>query len=916
MEAKKQLIKLGFYDEKNCKFMAADSISFEDLYSQYKDKIKKDDIDNEFIQDGDFIYLYNNPHIIHFILPCELEKEKEEIKKEIFVANMNQFSFLNEKFGFGFKITISDDSINYSNGLVITECFKAKYIKYVNAVIDKNDFICSNKYLSNKDSLGLNDLSINYKYYLENSNLVDDDNNFFINSEKRKEFFELLNKYIKNKDKLLALCGLEGIGKTVSILGYLKKCKLSYYYFNVKAIDKLLSSNKNQEVIKVLLTETYNFIEFSSAQEYYNLIKQILNKNSSVMNVLNEIINIIQYKVVVIVVDQYEAKYDENYTKLKNIINMIYSKMIIISSMNEDDIRNSILLSIKSALNINDIRPLLDYYYIIDLVKVSKDDLNKFNEKQKKLLGEFGNLYTYYYKIKNLINNEDYLEKEFKNGINKEMDNKVQEYFKNRQNSELFHAFKYLIMNDNEEMSLKDCYQYFNNIPLRYYSLKHANKNINKFSDLNIESKISFNSAYNYIIEYFLYYLRKTWVEIHIKGNDISYRINQEAINLEYFFGYFLWGFRNKEILKDIKIKAYQKVNSIFEMNENSINSLKNKIKNLGEGESILLIQENQNAKIFDVGILERKKKGYNLYLFQVTNKKESNERVTLTELNDNINYLNGYFSFELGIEFKNNYFCYIFNYKNPDKATITYCIQNNINYLLFDLENLSLQGDLKLKPLNYELPILKYSDNFCNIIKMIKIDKLQFSECESNKKDNLKVTKEFLTKKRKLMNDKSFSLKELNELKSYESSLNNNVKNTTNYERKEFIINNYLLSNKYKNKKIYGVSYKKNKKNCDLITFTENEKKNLFNLCKKDLNNDNIFLINEVEIYNFNVKPEFGCFIIFDSTAHKKFYFDFTNQIYYNLEDNTSESLINKILVNCGKFYSIIFLNKNISIA
>jgi hypothetical protein len=500
MEAKKQLIKIGFYDEKNCKFMASESISFKDLYSQYKDKIKKDDLDNELIQVGDFIYLYNNPHIICFILPCEQEKEKEEIKKEIFVANINQFTFLNNKFGFGFKITISDDNINYSSGLVISECFKAKYIKYVNAVIDKEDFICSTKYVSNKDSLGLNDLSINYKYYLENSNLVDDDNNFFIKSEKRKEFFELLNKYIKNKDKLLALCGLEGIGKTASILGYLKKCKLSYYYFNVKAIDKLLSSNQNKEVIKVLLTETYNFIEFSSAQEYYNLIKQILNQNSSVMNVLNEIINIIQYKVVVIVVDEYKTKYDENYTKLKNIINMIDNKIIIISSMNEDDIRNSILLSIKSALNINNTRPILDYYYIIDLVKVSKDDLNKFNEKQKRLLGEFGYLYPYYYKIKNLINRDEFSDKELKNEVKKEMDNKVQEYCKNKQNSELFHAFKYLIMNENEEMSLKNCYQYINNIPLRYYVLKHANKNIIKFSDLNIESKISFNSAYNYII--------------------------------------------------------------------------------------------------------------------------------------------------------------------------------------------------------------------------------------------------------------------------------------------------------------------------------------------------------------------------------------------------------------------------------
>ena len=71
------------------------------------------------------------------------------------------------------------------------------------------------------------------------------------------------------------------------------------------------------------------------------------------------------------------------------------------------------------------------------------------------------------------------------------------------------------------------------------------------------------------------------------------------------------------------------------------------------------------------------------------------------------------------------------------------------------------------------------------------------------------------------------------------------------NYERKEFIINNYLLANEFKDKKIYGISYKKRSRN-DLI-FTKEQKENLFELCEKKMEEYEIFQVDKLKILHFN---------------------------------------------------------------
>ena len=115
---------------------------------------------------------------------------------------------------------------------------------------------------------------------------------------------------------------------------------------------------------------------------------------------------------------------------------------------------------------------------------------------------------------------------------------------------------------------------------------------------------------------------------------------------------------------------------------------------------------------------------------------------------------------------------------------------------------------------MKYYLPALK-TEQFSKNDRIIYIEKIKFSDCKTDFEKNLKYTESFLRKKREIMRKKNIEIEELNELNLYESKIKSNKKTSiTNYERKEFIIDNHLLSNEFKNKIIYGISYKKRTKN------------------------------------------------------------------------------------------------------
>ena len=904
-----KLEKIGIFNKKDYTFLTHSGTLFENLYNNNKDKIIRDENNNELINENNCIYYFKNPHKIKISF-------LDGTQKDIFFANINQLYMINidiqNNIKENFRIEIKDKNNKYVKSMNISQCYESNDIKYVNDIIDEDDFDLATKYKKINEGLTLQDLSLNYQYYLEDSNFIDNKINYFSNTEERKNFFEFLNKELKNQT-LLAICGLEGIGKTASILAYLKYYETSYFYFNIKTINKLLEKKDKNQIINILQREMYHFIpKLELAENFNKKIISILNNYDNAMDILYQIIYIIKNCVSVVVIDQYKTKYDNQYKILKNIIDSNRSsKMIIVSSMNEDDIRKSIIISIKGKIDNIKEKPVLDYYYIIKLVEVSEEDINELSEPKKKLLKEFGNLYIYYYKIKELKNYKNQPQK-FKDSMEEEIDKKVNEYFINKDFQQLYTIFKYLIFNENKEMCLEDCLKYIENIPLRFFFLKYNNENIIKFSDLKKDSKISFCVAFDYIREFFLYSFNKLFTKMNKQGNSKSF---QDPLALEIIFGIYLWGSRNNIELNNLRMNFVDifKVNSIIDIKDEYATSLGEKIKKLKKKESILLFQINKDARMFDFAILMKiSDENYELYVIQVTNKKESSERLTITSLNDNINYLNGYLCKQLKIKIINNYFIYVFNKLNPDTASISYCEQNNIDYLLFDSDTLTISNNSSLNPLNYYLPAFKFDKQTNNKERMITIPKLLFSE-DTLTEDNLKNTENFLQKKRELL--RKDDLKEFIDLSSYEKKLLDTKKNISNYERKEFIVDNYLLSNQFKNQKIYGVSYIKTE--ITDLDFNEIQLANLFKYCGKSIDNDIIFKINNMPNFNLNTYlPEYDNFVIFCSRKKEKFFIDFINKCYYDLDENSEEKSKKNIIIDFGKFYSIMFLNKNIFIS
>jgi len=502
-----KIVYTGYYDKENHKFMLSSTskLSFEDLYNGKNEK-SKDEKNHEFINETEvknIKYFYDNPHKITFSFPGDESHE-------IYIANTRQFLLIIKEITKGKELDIikSDDGKNFYQSDDISLNYASKYIKYKISSINEEEYNNSISYVNDNGPLSLKDLSLYYDYYLENTKYVDNAQNFYSISEERKEFFKFLDRELK-KNKYLPLCGLEGIGKTTSILAYLKCSMKTYYYFNLKTINNLLESNEISKLRDILLKEMYHFIEFDEAKDYYNFLNEILEKKISSIDIFKKIFEKIKNLAEIIVLDQYKTKYDPLYYKLESILNSKYScRIIIMSSMNEDDVRKSILASLKWALKLSNIKPKLDYYYIISLVKVNKDDISLLNENEKKLLEEFGNLYVYYYKIKDFIsNNSKYdLNITFKNEITKEMNTKIQEFYYNSDKKELFKTFINLIMNDEKKYEIKEIPRLIDTIPLRYFLLKHENKNIIHFSELKETDTISFNSAFIYIREYFLKY--------------------------------------------------------------------------------------------------------------------------------------------------------------------------------------------------------------------------------------------------------------------------------------------------------------------------------------------------------------------------------------------------------------------------
>ena len=101
----------------------------------------------------------------------------------------------------------------------------------------------------------------------------------------------------------------------------------------------------------------------------------------------------------IIVLDQYSSKYDnDNFNILKIISDIKNSnvKLIICSSMNNEDVKNNL----SKSFDIDEESNILTYIYVCCLIRVRNGLIKNESLSFQKLMSEFGNLYLYYYLLK------------------------------------------------------------------------------------------------------------------------------------------------------------------------------------------------------------------------------------------------------------------------------------------------------------------------------------------------------------------------------------------------------------------------------------------------------------------------------------------------------------------------------------
>jgi len=216
-----------YFDENVNKFYSnKEGISYEDIFHNLE-PINRDFILH--IVDNVPVTFSKNSKIIKFI-----EGEKT---KEIFVVNANQVFFLLKKF----KYEHYEIDGKNSNEININDKLKFVEIKYFNHLLFQVDFNKANENIQEKEKILLENLSLMY-YDYQKVKIKSE----FILTEERKRFFKKLNELNQTR-RFIPICGPKYIGKTTSILYYLKVyARMKYFYINLKYCQKLILSGKKK----------------------------------------------------------------------------------------------------------------------------------------------------------------------------------------------------------------------------------------------------------------------------------------------------------------------------------------------------------------------------------------------------------------------------------------------------------------------------------------------------------------------------------------------------------------------------------------------------------------------------------------------------------------------------------------------
>ena len=489
----------------------------------------------------------------------------------------------------------------------------------------------------------------------------------------------------------------------------------------------------------------------------------------------------------------------------------------------------------------------------------------------------------------------------------------IKKYFNEKDNTRIIDMIRGIHNIIEREQNFIDVYKKLKLIPFKFFNISIKEQNLFQINELKDDTKLIIIPSYPIVIDC----INEIFTEGKINklkessNNSITSNIQKSktSFELEENFNDFLWMYKKKKF-HGCNIKNKINVSSIRKMNENDGKLIKQSIKDLKTvDDSLLIIQDYENGKHFDTAILKLSKikndEGfYDLYLFQETLKKQAHERLNDQTLNNDKICLKFIFFINCSIKLDNIYFSYVFDEGNPDNQTIKYCDEIKINYLILltkldELKDSNIDPKIKSR---FSYPISKgLLPKNEYLLSHLNVD---FTLEENELKNQHKKLEEFLTKKTKLKeNLKEKTNKELkNKILNIQKLVNNKFRNR---EIEDKLIEEELMLKE--NEDIVGISYlvdKETKSYLNKIKFTDIEKKNLLKLMNFYGGDLEILKIVELEPFNFQI-PNYDCAIIFVN-KNLKIFIDIRNKESYSLLDLSRPPYILD-----GKFYLIKFIPK-----
>ena len=479
-------------------------------------------------------------------------------------------------------------------------CQKEKKITISNNKIYEELF---NEYHSESFKNNDNKLSFNLSYYLKKNK-----NNFnYFQQEKRADFIERLKQLIE-LDLPIYITGISGIGKTISLLYFLKKISIEEIYltcyFNIKSLSISQEDKIEKEIIPLFReNQKEKYLEFLKLFEQ----KKDLDLWLKIEFILDYLYEHCSFNQIIIIFDQYKSSLDKN-NKLKHFLikeKYQFIQFIICSSINDSDSKETLFYS---KINNNSTFQTIKFnvIYLDELVSIeNKLDKNTYLYKLMKKFNFSPMIFDEYVYENGMDNDEN---KIFKFLIEKykEVLKYLKVYFSepNRSIIENYEFIEEII--SGKKLTEEEFMVKFNNIPLKFIGYKmDKNEKVYNFTP----SFNMFNMALREIYKSTDKDISIKYAKLIKKNNNAQLgNIFDRLVNINFDIKKNIFGEIISHVLIVNEIYRFVSIISLISSNEDNYKFLIEDIFDINkilDKKFIYLEQHNFNGAKFDGGFLK-----------------------------------------------------------------------------------------------------------------------------------------------------------------------------------------------------------------------------------------------------------------------------------------------------------------------